>query len=441
LSRDVNFNDADPAPNVGSDYHGTAVAGVAAGRGNNGVGVSGVAPRAGVSGIRLIAAATTDAQEAQGLTFQNNNQGGLGTNDIYSNSWGPSDNGATLEGPGPATKAALANGVANGRGGRGSIYTWAGGNGHQNLDNSNYDGYANSRYGIAVAATANNANGAQSPYSEAGANILVNAPSNGGSLSITTTDLVGGNGYSATDYTSTFGGTSSATPKVSGVIALMLEANPNLGWRDVKHVLVNSAQKNDPANAGWTLNAAGHDVHHAYGFGRVDAAAAATLASTWVNVGPEVSDSAQSGNINLFVPDGVGFSYTDQLFGPAVTTSLMIDDPIRIEMVEVSVNATHTWRGDLEFSLIAPSGTQSVLATSRNDSADIYNNWVFTSARHWDELSTGLWTLSVRDSYAADIGTLNSWSIAVYGTLVPEPSAVVMVSLAFAALIATRRRT
>ncbi len=67
LSRDINFNDADPAgPNAANeDFHGTAVAGVAAGRGHNGVGVSGVAPRAGLAGIRLIAAATTDAQEAQ----------------------------------------------------------------------------------------------------------------------------------------------------------------------------------------------------------------------------------------------------------------------------------------------------------------------------------------------------------------------------------------
>jgi tripartite-type tricarboxylate transporter receptor subunit TctC len=46
---------------------------VAAARGNNGVGVTGAAPRAGLSGIRLTAAATTDLQESQALTFQNDN--------------------------------------------------------------------------------------------------------------------------------------------------------------------------------------------------------------------------------------------------------------------------------------------------------------------------------------------------------------------------------
>ncbi|MFM9159887.1 MAG: S8 family serine peptidase, partial [Dolichospermum sp.] len=131
----------------------------------------------------------------------------------------------------------------------------AGGNGRGSLDNSNYDGYANSRYVIAVAAHRNNSNGVFSGYSEPGANLLVTAPSNGGTLGVVTTDLMGADGYNGlTDqnYTNAFGGTSSATPLVSGVIALMLQANPNLTWRDVQHILVRSAEKNDPTNTDWT---------------------------------------------------------------------------------------------------------------------------------------------------------------------------------------------
>jgi subtilisin-like proprotein convertase family protein len=441
ISRDINFNDPDPAPNLASDFHGTAVAGVAAGRGNNGVGVSGVAPLAGISGIRLISAATTDAQEATGLTYQNNNQGGLGTNAIYSNSWGPSDDGATLAGPGPLTSAAFANAVATGRGGRGSIFTWAGGNGNGNLDNSNYDGYANSRYVIAVGASRNNANGSQSGYSEPGANLLVNAPSNGGNLAVTTTDLIGANGYDgASDYTNTFGGTSSATPVVSGAVALMLEANPNLGWRDVKHVLVHSSQKNDPANAGWTNNAAGLHINHAYGFGRVDANAAATLATTWQNVGPEVSDFAQSANLGLPIPDGITQTYTNPVYGPAVSSSLIIDDPIKVETVEVRVNVTHTYRGDLRFLLTAPSGTQSILGALRPDSGDNYSNWVFSTVRNWDESAVGTWTLAISDGYLTDIGTFNNWRITVYGTMIPEPASIASLGVALLCGVFLRRR-
>lgn len=447
LSYDFNGNDSDPSPNVAADNHGTAVAGVAVARGNNGIGVTGVAPQAGLAGIRLTAGSITDSRVASALTLQNNNQGGLGTNHIYSNSWGPSDSGSVLSGPGPLTKAALADAVTNGRDGKGSIFTWAGGNGLGNFDNSNYDGYANSRYIIAVGATRNNNNGSQSFYSEPGANLLVNAPSNGGSLGIATTDLVGTNGYNTNttgaggDYTNTFGGTSAATPVVSGVVALMLEANPNLGWRDVKHVLVNSARKNDPTNAGWTVNAAGHDIHHAYGFGTVDASAAATLATTWTNVGPEVSDFTQSAaNLGLAIADGLGSSVSNPIYGAATSSALLIDELIKVETVEVSVNVTHTYRGDLQFTLTAPTGTQSILGTVRNDSGDNYNNWIFTSVRHWDEMATGLWTLAIRDGMSADIGTLNSWSIAVYGTLVPEPSTFGLLGTAIVALGCFRRR-
>lgn len=436
LSWDFNGNDSDPSPTVSADFHGTATAGLAAGRGNNGIGITGVAPLAGLAGIRLIAAAATDSQEASALTYQNNNQGGLGTNSIYSNSWGPNDDGATLEGPGTLAKAALASGVTNGRGGKGSIFVWAGGNGGTVFDNSNYDGYANSRYVIAVAATKNNANGSRASYSEKGANLLVNAPSSGGSLSIVTTDLVGTNGYntassaSGGDYTNTFGGTSAATPIVSGTVALMLEANPNLTWRDVKHILVHTAAKNDPTEADWTNNAAGLHINHSYGFGRVDANAAATMALAWANVGPEVSATASSAaNLNLSIADGTGTSYSNPIFGAAVSNSLIISSLIKVEEVEVSVNVTHTYRGDLQFQLTAPSGTVSILGTPRNDSADNYSNWVFTTVRDWDEMANGTWTLSVKDGLAADTGKLNSWSLNVYGTMVPEPSTLGLMTL------------
>jgi subtilisin family serine protease len=130
------------------------------------------------------------------------------------------DNEGFLVGPGSLALDALQSGVQNGRSGLGSIYAWAGGNGNLGGDNSNYDGYANSRYAIAVAASDDD--GFQSSYSEPGANLLVNAPSGGDSPDITTTDLMGSDGASTGNYRNDFGGMSSATPLVSGIVALML---------------------------------------------------------------------------------------------------------------------------------------------------------------------------------------------------------------------------
>ena len=411
LSYDFNFNDSDPTPGTGDD-HGTAVAGVAAARGNNGVGVSGTAPAASIAGLRLISAATTDQQEATALGYKPQDIA------IYSNSWGPSDTGSNLEAPGPLTLAALANGVAAGRGGKGSIYVWAAGNGLEANDNSNYDGYANSRYTIAVTAVDNTGN--QAWYAEPGANILVAAPSNGDSsgteVGITTTDRTGTAGYNTGstagnlpdgNYTNDFGGTSSATPLVSGVVALMLEANPNLGWRDVQHVLATTARKNDPTDPDWAQNGTGRWVNHKYGFGVVDAAAAVNAAKTWTNVGAEVSATSGVITVGQSIPDNSA---------AGITSSFTLGADVRIENMEVVLNATHASRGNLQVVLTSPSGTRSVLAERRTDSNDHYTGWTFSTVRNLGESSIGTWTLTVSDLTAGTVGTFGSWQMNVYGT-------------------------
>ena len=133
------------------------------------------------------------------------------------------------------------------------------------VDNSNYDGRANYRGVMAVAAV--NDQGVQSSYSESGANLWVAAP--GGEFCVSTSmpsprQIVPGfgpqygNGVTTgdcttpttgnpnpEDYTKCMNGTSSATPDVAGVVALMLAANPNLTWRDVRIILAETARKND----------------------------------------------------------------------------------------------------------------------------------------------------------------------------------------------------
>ncbi|MEM7808827.1 MAG: S8 family serine peptidase [Planctomycetota bacterium] len=202
-SFDFNDNDSIPFASSPGDFHGTSVAGIAAARGFDGAGVTGAAPEANLSGLRLISGPSNDSQEAGALSFNNQSI------DIYSNSWGPFDDGRRIEGPGPLTLAAIEQTATEGRDGLGGIITWAGGNGGDG-DDSNRDGYANSRHTISVAAVNNF--GVRSSYSEPGANHLVTAYSSGGSRGTTTTD--GSNGF-----TNSFGGTSSATPLVSGVIA------------------------------------------------------------------------------------------------------------------------------------------------------------------------------------------------------------------------------
>jgi subtilisin-like proprotein convertase family protein len=401
---DVEDGDLDPSPQFSS--HGTSVAGIAAAKGNNGFGVTGAGFNAGIIGVRLIDASNpTDVEEATALTHQVNAASNADEAHVFNNSWGPTDDGQRLETMGPLTAAAIASAVTNGRGGLGTIYVWAGGNGRPN-DNVNYDGYASSRYTIAVGASGGAGN--VSYYSETGASLLVNTPSSYTGGKTTTTEASGG-------YTPNFGGTSSASPLAAGIVALMLETNPGLTWRDVQHILVQTTTKNDPADPGWFQNGANFFFNHDYGFGRVDAAAAVTMASTWINVEAEaVPLLASESSLGISIPDNnpTGISRTLPIAG-AIN--------FKTEHVEVTVNISHAARGNLRIELTSPSGTTSVLAETHNDFGNDYANWMFTTVANWGENPSGSWTLRVIDGTGANTGTLNSWTLTVYGTALNEP--------------------
>jgi subtilisin-like proprotein convertase family protein len=403
---DHDWNDAtpnDPTGNPSSDTHGTACAGVAGARGNNGSGVSGVAPNATLVGLRLIAGNVSDAQEAEALTWEND------IIQIYSNSWGPADDGSDLVDAGPLVKQAFVTGATTGRSGRGTIWLWAGGNGGDVGDNSNYDGYANSIYTIAIGAL--NDNGGRSNYSEPGANLIVSAPSNdntGVHRGITTTTTNGG-------YRHSFGGTSSATPLAAGVVALLLQSNPNLGWRDVQEILIRSATKVNPAQADWINNGAGYHFNHNYGGGLINAQAAVTMAAGWTNLGPQVTQEIAQTGLNVAIPDGntTGTTRTFTIPGSVL---------MRVEHATVRVTATHGRRGDLDITLTSPSGTASKLCAAHGD-PNLNMDWTFSTVRSWGENAAGNWTLKVADLVGGTPGTLTSATLTLYGANIAPPTA------------------
>lgn len=409
-SYDFNGRDTNPTPpSYLGDDHGTSCAGVAAGVANNGLGSAGAAFDANLAALRLIALPTTDQDEADAFEFHNQNI------DIKSNSWGPSDDGVTLEGPGAAAVAAMEDAVANGRGGKGTIILFAGGNGGDVFDNSNFDGYANRRETIAVAAADNFGN--VSYYSDPGANLVIAAPSNGdrGTLGIVTTDRVGDDGYnidssdgepSDINYTNSFGGTSSACPLAAGVVALILEKNPNLGWRDVQEILIQSAKKIAPANSGWVTNGGGYHFHHDFGAGLIDAGAAVTLAGTWTNLGPNFSYEEARHGLSTVIPDnqpdGVSFTFN------------VPDATLRVEHAQLTVGIAHARRGQLEITLTSPDGTVSRMAERRPDKNAHYY-WTFMSTHHWGEMAVGDWKVNVADRVRGTTGTIQDLTLTLWG--------------------------
>lgn len=304
--------------------------------------------------------------------------------------------------------------VEFGRGGLGANIVFSAGNGREDGLSANYKNYQNSPYSIAVGAI--NQTGTYSYFSEAGANLLVSAPGQNIKLS------------SAFDNGSAVvvSGTSFSAPAVSGVIALMLEANPNLGYRDVQDILALSSRQIDAggtgwANEGWQTNGAtnfnGGGMHfsHDYGFGLVDARAAVRLAEGW---------TLQQSFANMSIIPPV--SSSPALSIPAtgvVTTSINITDDIDIEHMIIDLDISHTKAGDLTVTLISPDGTESVLMYHVNNGAytttyGVYNgvNFEFSSVASWGESSQGDWTLRIEDDVSGNAGTLNSWSLSFLGS-------------------------
>lgn len=411
--RDFVDHDDDPAPDpLNGEYHGTACAGIAAASGSNALGVAGAAYRATLVGMRLTAYPTTDDQEAEAIAYSND------WIQIKSFSWGPSDDGVTLEGPGLLTRAAMAQATAAGRDGRGTLLVWAGGNGGEALDDSNKDGYANSIHAIAIGAV--NDRGIRPAYSEAGANLICVAPSSAdGRQEITTIDLVGGDGYNTNsapddytnrDYTKTFGGTSASTPLAAGVMALMLQANPNLGWRDVKEILLRTSRQTDVAGGQWATNSAGIRHSHLYGAGILSASAAVARAQTWTNLGPHVSLTIPRTNRNAAIPDNNA--------GGVTTLFTVASAGIRVEHATVLADIDHTWRGDLQVVLQSPSGMRSTLAPTNSgfDLIPDFRQWTFSTVRHWGEHATGTWRVVVADRTAGETGTVRALTLTLHGT-------------------------
>lgn len=402
-SWDFNYNDPDPSP-FSYDPHGTEAAGAAAARANNSVCGAGVAPAAMVSGIRLIADYTTDVMEARALTYAKE------TNDIFSCSWGPADDGQNMEGPESITLAALADAVRTGRNGRGTIYVWAAGNGLEKRDSCAFDGYASNKYAITIGAVDSNL--AEGYYSEKCATVMGVTPSSGH-----TGKAVVASGLNGA-CVSTFGGTSAACPQAAGLIALMLSARPELTWRDVQAVIAKSGVRVASSDPEWVVNQGGYNHSPKYGFGLLTANALITNALTHQLLPPYVNFTTVSVNSTTTIGTSSGAMYTLSVDPSAssLKSSIGSSKHFVLEHLEIDIDLACRYRGQVTMTLTSPHGTETTLQEAHGD---IHSNirWTYTSKRTFGENPAGTWSLLILPGPGgiSNQVRLNSWKMTLYG--------------------------
>lgn len=236
--------------------------------------------------------------------------------------------------------------------------------------------------------------GLHASYSTPGASLFLTAP--GGDHETTTNHMTANIGGGCRDAGV---GTSFACPVVSGVVALVLETNPELTWRDVQGLLATTSRMvlaNDPYQKDSSLvkNAAGLSHSNLYGFGIVDAQAAVEAAKTWELYATEKRLIGDSGILNLALVDDASTLVMS-------TISLVpATDEFLVESVEVYVDLQHWSRGDLEIVLESPQGTQSVLHPGNRPENTVLgenDRWKLLTVRAWGESAQGDWTMVIRD--------------------------------------------
>ena len=383
LSYNVYDDTHDPTPAY-SSYHGVACSGLIAASFDNNVCGAGVAPDAQLAGVKLLGGSVSDLQQGEAISHECASS----MVDIYSNSWGPEDDGKTLYIPGMVTTSALEECTEKGRNGKGCVYVWAAGNGRGNGDNCAYDGLVNDPRVITVGAV--DKHGMSSFYSEWGGSVFCVAPSSDSRTGVSTCDQSGGRGKNSGDCMSTFGGTSAAAPMVSGVIALGLQANPNMTWQGVQLVLAMSCRGVHFGDSKWQQNAAGIWHSIAYGYGIPDA-------RLFVENAMRYRD--RSGDCVYGEQEEIDGSLTDNLTGNVKAEFILTTEPgtlMHVACFKLQCNGVGL--GYIDVTLESPSGTLFPLATGRRtvdkDRKGIPDGTEFCQRGVFGEYANGVWKMN-----------------------------------------------
>ncbi|TPQ22994.1 S8 family peptidase [Streptomyces sporangiiformans] len=372
--------ECDGAPASDSSWHGTHVAGTIAAATNNSKGVAGIAYNAKISPVRVLGkCGGYDSDIIDAITWAS---GGT-VSGIPANSNVAKVINMSLGGGGACSSATQS--AINAAVGRGTTVVVAAGNSNANAAN-----YSPASCNNVISVAALNRSGSKASYSNYGSVVDIAAP--GGQTSTGTANgilstLNSGAKTPSTESYAYYQGTSMAAPHIAGLAALMKSASTALTPAQIESGIKTNARALPGTCSGGC------------GAGLADATKTVQAVS---GSGGSTGGTTFTSTSSVSIPDA----------GSAVESPITVSGRSgnAPSALQVGVDITHTYRGDLVIDLIAPDGTAYRLkASSGSDSADNVKTTYSVNAS--SETANGTWKLRVQDVAAQDTGTINSWKL------------------------------
>lgn len=194
-----------------------------------------------------------------------------------------------------------------------------------------------------------------------------------------------------------------------------MQVRPDLTWRDMQYLTLETAVKVQDTHAGWQKTAIGKHFSHTFGYGKLDAYAIVEMAKTWDKVKPQAWFFSPWLHIRKDIPEGKDGLVTEFEITPDMLKAANL---ARVEHITVTMNVNHTRRGDLSVDLISPENVISHIATDRkdDDASSGYEDWTFMSVAHWGETGLGKWKIIVRDNNVnGNHGVFVDWRLKLWG--------------------------
>jgi kexin len=227
------------------------------------------------------------------------------------------------------------------------------------------------------------------------------------------------------DCSDRHGGTSAAAPNAAGIFALVLSVRPELTWRDLQYLCVQTAVPVKTSDSDWKKLPSGRIYNHKFGYGKLDAGALVEAAKDFKLVNQQTWVELSSPSKPIAIPDSSDVKTKKALKSALLVTADMVKAAglLRLEHVTATVNIEHERRGNVVVNLESPNNVISELATKRNldKSKDGIVNWRFMSVKHWEEDPVGNWTLNVYDvDHPEATGTFLNWTLSLFGEMDPD---------------------